>query len=230
MYAKGGNAFDAAIATLFTLTVVEPMMVSVFGAGFFVVRDAKTGKVKTIDNYACAPHAATDTMYEMVKERKPGQNIFETVSRKNLVGPLSVATPGTLKAWEYVNKHYGELDLATVIAPAIRLARHGYPSSTYMRSVLDICKDDMINYTETAKTYMPDGKPIEPGSYIKLPVYAETLEKIAEKGSKVLYDGEVGQEVTDYLEENGGLITMKDLHDYRLIMRDPVQGVEDRLR
>ena len=82
-YGHGGNAFDAAIASLFALTVVEPMMVSVFGAGFFVVRDGNTGKVETIDNYAVAPFAATDDMYEMVKERKPGQNIFEIVGRKN---------------------------------------------------------------------------------------------------------------------------------------------------
>lgn len=224
MYAQDGNAFDAAIATLFALTVVEPMMVSVFGAGFFVIRDAKTGKIETIDNYACAPLEATDTMYEMVKERKPGQNIFETVGRKNLAGPLAVATPGTLKAWEYVNQHYGKLDLATVMAPAIRLARHGYRSTAYMRSVLDICKEDMIKYPETAKTYIPGGKPVEPGSHIKLPVYAETLEKIAEEGSKVLYDGEVGREVAEYMEENGGFINLKDLQEYKLIMRDPVHG------
>jgi gamma-glutamyltranspeptidase/glutathione hydrolase len=224
MYAQGGNAFDAAIATLFALTVVEPMMVSVFGAGFFVVRDAKTGKIQTIDNYAVAPLAATDTMYEMVKERKPGQNIFETVGRKNLAGPLAVAAPGTLKAWEYINKQYGELDLPTVISPAIRLARQGYKSSAYMWAVLNICKEDMVKYPETSKTYLPAGKPVEPGSYIKLPVYAETLEKIAKGGSNVLYRGEVGREVAEYMEENHGIITMKDLQEYRLIMREPVHG------
>ncbi|MFH1178852.1 MAG: gamma-glutamyltransferase [Candidatus Bathyarchaeota archaeon] len=224
MYAHGGNAFDAAIATLFALTVVEPMMVSVFGAGFFVIREAETERVETIDNYAVAPFNATDNMYEMVKERKPGQNIFETIGRKNLAGPLAVATPGTLKAWEYVNKHYGELNLAEVIAPAIRLARYGYKSSAYMNHIVDYCKEDLAKYPATAKTYMPSGKPIKPGTIIKLPEYAETLEKIARKGSDALYSGGIGREITDYMQDNQGILTMKDLREYRLIKRDPVCG------
>jgi len=224
MYAQGGNAFDAAIATLFALTVVEPSMVSICGAGFFVVRDAETGRVETIDNYAVAPLAATDTMYEMVKERKPGQNIFETVGKKNLVGPLAIATPGTLKAWEHINKHFGELDLAEVMAPAIRLARYGYRSSHYLTHVVDYGKEDLAKFPETAKTYLPSGKPIKPGSRVKLPEYSETLEKIARKGSDTLYSGEIGKEITDYLEENQGILTMQDLKEYKLIMRNPVQG------
>ena len=224
-YSHGGNAFDAAVASLFALTVVEPMMVSVFGAGFFVVRDAKSGKVETIDNYAVAPFAAMDDMYEMVKERKPGQNIFETVGKKNQDGLLSVATPGTLKAWEYVVERYGELDLETVVSPAVKLARSGYRSSTYMEYVLDIRKEQMMNYPETAKTFMSNGKPLPPGSKIVMPEYAETLEKIASGGSDVMYKGEVGRAIVDYMEANGGLITMKDLGEYRLIDREPVKDV-----
>lgn len=224
-YSHGGNAFDAAVAALFALTVVEPMMVSVFGAGFFVVRDGKNGRIETIDNYAVAPFAASDDMYEMVKKRKPGQNIFETVGRKNQDGSLAVATPGTLKAWEHVIERYGKLDLATVVSPAVKLARSGYRSSAYMRFVLDVRKEQMAGYPETAKTFMPDGKPLPPGSMILMPEYAETLEKIASGGSDVLYDGEVGRAIVDYMESNGGLVTMKDLREYRLIDREPVRGV-----
>ena len=223
-YSHGGNAFDAAIAALFALTVVEPMMVSIFGAGFFVVRDGKTGRVETIDNYAVAPQAATDDMYEMLKERKPGQNIFETVGRKNQDGLLSVATPGTLKAWEHVIERYGELEFTTVISPAVKLARQGYRSSTYMEHILDIRKEQMMEYPETAKTFMPNGKPLPKGSKIVMSEYAETLEKIASGGSDVMYNGEVGIAIVDYLEKNGGLITMKDLREYKLIDRNPVMG------
>lgn len=225
MYAHGGNAFDAAIATLFALTVVEPMMVSVFGAGFFVIRDGKTGKVETIDNYAVAPFGATEDMYEMVKHRKPGQNIFETVGRKNMVGPLAVATPGTLKAWEYVSRNYGELDFIEVVAPAARLARYGYRSSPYMTFITSLVKDDVTLFPETAKTFLPGGKVITPGTRVVMPEYAETLEKIAKGGSDVLYKGAIGGEVADYMEENQGLITRKDLKEYELTMRDPVRGV-----
>jgi len=224
MYAQDGNAFDAVIASLFALTVVEPMMNSVFGAGFFVLRDAETERVETIDNYAVAPLAASDTMYEMVKDRKPGQNIFETVGKKNLVGPLAVATPGTLKAWEYINRHYGNLDLDTVMQPSIRLARYGYRTSPYMNFIVDYCKEDMIKYPVTAKTYMPNGRPVKPGTRITLPRYADTLYNIARRGSDTLYKGEMGEIIADYMEENGGILTTKDLKEYELIKRDPVQG------
>ena len=175
MYARGGNAFDAAIASLFALTVVEPMMVSVCGAGFFVIRDGVTGDVTTIDNYAVAPFGATEDMYEMVKHRKPGQNIFETVGRKNVIGPLSVATPGTLMAWEYINKKCGKLSFETVIAPSVKLAREGYSSSPYMTYIVDLIKDDIALFPETAKTYLPGGKVIKPGTRARDAIQARAL-------------------------------------------------------
>jgi len=224
MYAKDGNAFDAAIASLFALTVVEPMMVSVCGAGFFVVRDGETGKVETLDNYAVAPYAAHDSMYEMVKERLPGMDIFETVGRKNIAGPLAVATPGTLKAWEHINQKYGALSFKEVIQPAIRLAREGYRTSHYMEYILSLGIEDMKKYPETAKTYLPEGNPVKPGTLITLPEYAESLELIARQGSDAMYNGELGKAIVDYMEENGGVLTAKDLRDYKLIERKPVTG------
>jgi gamma-glutamyltranspeptidase/glutathione hydrolase len=225
MYARGGNAFDAAIASLLALTVVEPMMVSVFGAGFFLIRDAKSGKIEAIDNYAKAPIAATDTMYKMVKKRKPGQNIFETVGKKNLLGPLAVATPGTLKAWEYINQSHGNLDFGTIIAPAIKLARNGYKSSPFMQYITKYCQEDLRKYPATAKTYLPSGKPIQPGTHIELSEYAETLEEIASQGSDALYYGKIGKKIIDYMEENGGILTMEDLEEYEIIKRNPLCGI-----
>ena len=130
--AGGGNAFDAAVASLFALTVVEPMMVSIFGAGFFVYRDGSTGEIGTLDNYAVAPRAATESMYTPVKHRRPDQYIFETVGRRNMVGHLSVAAPGALKGWEHIQRRHGKLSLREVMAPAIRLARDGYRATRYL--------------------------------------------------------------------------------------------------
>jgi gamma-glutamyltranspeptidase/glutathione hydrolase len=224
MFAHGGNAFDAAVASLFALTVVEPMMVSIFGAGFFVMRNAETGNIETLDNYSVAPEAATEDMYTPVPERLPGQNIFETVRRTNMVGHFAVATPGTLKAWEYVVEKYGNLDFIEVIAPAIQLARYGYRASPYLCHCVERSYDDMKHYTSSAEIYLPKGQPLKPGDRVTMPDYTNTLEMIAEKGSKVLYDGELGRSVVDDMEENNGLITMKDLREYRLIERNPVHG------
>ena len=222
--AHGGNAFDAAVASLFALTVVEPMMVSMFGAGFFVFRDAKTGRIKTLDNYAVAPKAATDDMYTLVEKREPGQYLFETVGRENMVGRLSVATPGTLKGWEHMVEEHGTLSLQAVMAPAIRLARDGYRASRYLAQVVKMAKADIESFPETAKTFLPGGKPLEQGHRVVMPEYAETLEKVSRGGSDVLYRGELGRAVVDDMEENGGILTMEDLADYEVIPREPVRG------
>ena len=225
MMAKGGNAFDAAVATLFALSVVEPMMVGVFGAGFFVIRNGETGRIETIDNYAKAPLAATEDMYTPVEVRQTGQNIFETVGQENMVGYLAVGTPGTLKAWEHVVDVYGRMSLLEVVAPAIRLARDGFTASPYLNYVVDFAKEGLSRFPSSAKIFLPGGKPLETGHRVLRPDYAETLEKIARGGSDVLYRGEVGKAIVDNIVENGGLITLEDLASYKLVIREPVKGV-----
>ena len=224
MFARGGNAFDGAVASLFALTVVEPMMVGIFGAGFFVLRVAETGRIETVDNYAVAPKAATEDMYAPVERRLPGQNLFETVGRRNMVGHLSVATPGALKAWEHVVEEHGALGLPEVMKPAIRYARNGFRASPYLVHCIESSRSDLELYPETARVFLPGGAPPRPGDLVVRPGYAETLEKIARGGSDVLYRGELARAVVDDMEENGGILTLEDLAEYELIMRRPIRG------
>jgi len=102
---SGGNAVDAAVATLFALSVVEPMMVSPFGAGFFLIRDGRSGEVSFIDNYATVPAAARPDLYEPVA----GSLDYETVGKANSVGYRAIATPGGLKGWAHAVERYGRL-------------------------------------------------------------------------------------------------------------------------
>ena len=222
--AKGGNAFDAAVASLFALTVAEPMMVSIFGAGFFVYRGGGTGKISSLDNYAVAPGAATETMYTPVKERRPDQYIFEAVGRRNMIGHLAVATPGSLKAWGHIQKTRGKLNLGEVTAPAIRLARDGYRATPYLCFNVGNMQSDLRLHEDTAKTFLPGGKPLRPGDKVVMPEYAETLEEITRCGSGLLYGGELGKAVADDMEANGGILTMEDLRGYELTEKPPVHG------
>src|SRR4051794_28294463 len=149
MLALGGNAVDAAVATLFALSVVEPMMVSPFGAGFFVIRDGRSGAGATIDNYATVPAAATPDMFEPIPPSHhpppaggapaagvlgptPDSLDYETVSKVNDIGSLAVAVPGALKGWAHAVARYGRLPLARIIQPAIRYAAGGFPASAYL--------------------------------------------------------------------------------------------------
>jgi gamma-glutamyltranspeptidase/glutathione hydrolase len=221
---RGGNAFDAAVASLFALTVVEPMMVSMFGAGFFVYKSVKSGKISTLDNYAIAPFGATDTMYSPVNNRKSGQYIFETVGRQNMVGHLSSATPGALKGWEHILKQYGNLELSEVMSPAIRYALEGYKATAYLSYMIEGVREDLMRYNDSAKVFLPNGRPLKPGETVNMSDYAETLQSVAEKGSDYLYRGELGRIVVDDMKENGGIITMNDLSEYKVIERPPVSG------
>ncbi|MBA7678693.1 Acylase ACY 1 proenzyme [subsurface metagenome] len=225
MLARGGNAFDAAVASLFALTVAEPMMVSMFGAGFFVLRDGSTGKVETIDNYAVAPGAATEDMYTIVKERKPGQPLFQTKGRKNAVGHLAIGVPGNLKAWEHVAEKYGRLTMKELISPAVRFAREGYRATEFLAYCVENTRSVLERFPASREIYLPHGEPLKPGSKVVMRDYAETLETVAEHGSGYLYHGDLGRAVVDEMEANGGLITMEDLEGYALIPREPVTGI-----
>jgi len=224
MLVKGGTAMDAAVATLCALTVVEPMMVSVFGAGFFTIRLGASGEIFTIDNYAVAPQAATEDLYEPVTPREPGQSLFETVGQKNTVGYLSVAVPGAMKAWEHVVHRFGSLPLEEVMQPAIRYAREGFRASEYLVWCIHDSLDDLARFPATAEVFLPQGKPPQLHQRIRRDDYATTLEKIARRGARVLYDGEIADAVIDDLQAHGGILTKDDLSRYTVKYREPVQG------
>ena len=221
MLARGGNAVDAAVATLFALTVVEPMMVSVFGAGFFVIRDGATGKVVTLDNYATCPAAATETMYTPIPD--PVEWLAE--GDLNRIGHKAVGVPGALKGWAEALIRFGRLTLADVMAPAIRFAADGYPASPYLVQSITETASALARFPASAAVFLPNGAPPEPGAAIVRSEYAETLRAIAISGPDALYHGPIGELVAADMAANGGLITMDDLANYRVIEREPVRGM-----
>src|ERR1700712_3786339 len=123
MLAAGGNAIDAAIATLFTLTVVEPMMVGIIGGGMAHIRLAD-GSPRLLDGQRSGPLSVSPVPYTS----KPGSahDVFDTVGDENLTGPKAVATPGSLKAWCETLRRFGTMDLAEIMQPAIKHAARGY--------------------------------------------------------------------------------------------------------
>ena len=118
MMAAGGNAIDATVAALFTLTVVEPMMVGFFGGGVALIRLAD-GREVVLDSLSTAPAAARPDMYRPVADTWP--DYMETEGRANKLGATAVAVPGTLKGWCEALERYGTLPLEAVLEPAIRL-------------------------------------------------------------------------------------------------------------
>jgi gamma-glutamyltranspeptidase/glutathione hydrolase len=221
MLAAGGNAVDAAIGALFALTVVEPMMVGIFGAGMTHLR-LGDGRHLVIDNYTTAPAASRPDMFTPVSDTWP--DYLRAEDDVNLVGVLSAGVPGTLKAWAEAVARFGRLDLETVMQPAIRHAERGFRATPYLVEAVRETALDLARFPDTARTFLPGGAPIKAGDLVAMPEYAATLRHIAAKGTGVLYGGDLGATVAEYMRRSGGIITLEDLAGYRTIERQPIRG------
>ncbi len=219
MLVRGGNAIDAAVATMFALSVVEPMMTSIFGAGFLTIRLAD-GTQTTIDNYATVPAAARESMFNPI----PGSLDNDVERGLNDVGYQAVATPGTLLGWATAVERFGNLSLAEVMSPAIRFARHGFRVSPYLRSIVEMSRDSLARFPASAEVFLPNGQIPQIDSIIRRVDYANTLERISVEGPNWLYRGPLGELVAQDMAKNGGLITTADLDRYRVYERAPVRG------
>ena len=221
MLAMGGNAIDAAIATAFALTVVAPMMIGIFGAGFINFYNGNTGKFVNVDNYATAPKSATADMFGTVSDDWP--DYMETVDRANDVGYRAVGVPGALMGWCHAEEKHGRLGLETIVQPAIRYAEHGFPASQYLVDIIGTTQSDLAKFPASAEIFLPGGSPPTVGALIVRTDYARTLKAIAHKGPDILYHGGIGEMVVDDMAANGGLVTGDDLETYQIQLREPVR-------
>jgi gamma-glutamyltranspeptidase / glutathione hydrolase len=220
IFARGGNAVDAAVATAFALTVVEPMMVSIFGAGMIVLRDGATGAITNLDDYATAPAVAHAAMYTPLE----GDDPFATAGRANSVGHLAVGVPGALQAWAALLADRGRLGLAEVMAPAIRCAAEGFAVSPYLAHCLRASAADLARFPGSAEAFLPGGAPPGAGGRLVRRDYARTLERIAADGPSAFTRGPIAEAVAADMARNGGLITAEDIAGYRWLERTPVRG------
>lgn len=221
MLAAGGNAVDAAIATLFTLTVVEPMMVGIIGGGMAHIRLAD-GSHRIIDGQSTVPSAVRDTTYTS----KPGSahDVFDTIGNENLNGPKAVATPGSLKAWCETLRRFGTMSLADVMQPAIKHAARGYATTPYLHECISESADEMRKDRTIAAIFLPGGAPLKVGERVVQSEYAETLRHIADHGEQALYEGPLGDILVDYMEKAGGFIRRNDLTAYKTAERQPIRA------
>jgi gamma-glutamyltranspeptidase/glutathione hydrolase len=221
MLAADGNAVDAAVAALFALTVVEPMMVGIFGAGHAQLLLAG-GRHTVIDGYTTAPAAARPDMYRPRSDAWP--DYMEAEGRENSVGVRAVGVPGTLAAWCEMLTRFGALDLEAVTAPAIRHAARGFRVTGYLGECLVEAADDLARFPASARVFLPGGTPLRHGELLVQADYADTLRAIAAEGPPALYGGALGTRVAEHMAREGGLITLTDLRRYRTVERTPVRG------
>ena len=221
MLAAGGNAIDAAIATLFALTVVEPMMVGIIGGGMAHIRLAD-GTHRVIDGQSTVPLAVRPDSYRP----RPGaaHDVFDTVGNENLTGPRAVAVPGALKAWCETLRRFGTMPLADVMQPAIKHAARGFAATSYLSECIADSASGMLKDKPIAAIFLPKGEPLKPGNRVVQTEYAETLAFIAGHGEAALYDGPLGDVLVDYMKRHDGFIARADLTSYKTVERAPIRA------
>ena len=187
--AKGGNAFDAAVAVSSVLAVVEQTSSGVGGGGFWLLHRASDGFEIMIDGREMAPAAADKDMY---------LNEDGSVNRDlALNGPLAAAIPGEIAGLEHLAVNYGNLSLAENLQPAIGIAREGFPVYTKLHGMLGYKAKTLRRWPAASSIYLPGDKVPEMGQLIKLPDLADILEKVASQGRDAFYKGEVAQRLVN---------------------------------
>jgi gamma-glutamyltranspeptidase/glutathione hydrolase len=213
----GGNAFDAAVAVAAALAVVEPTSSGLGGGGFFLLHRQSDGLDTMVDAREKAPGAASRDMYL----DKAGNEI----PNSSTSGPLSSAIPGEPAAFEYLARKYGKLPLKQSLQPAIRLAREGFPLYQRMQYAIKAKRDILARSPDAAKVFLTaDGNVPEVGTVIKQPELANTLEAIAAQGARGFYEGRVAQNLVAGVRAGGGIWTLEDLKNYRIVERKPLVG------
>ncbi len=222
MLAMGGNAVDAAVSALLTLTVVEPMMVGIAGGGLSHLRLAD-GTHIVYDALASAAQSMTPDIYDPISD---DPTVLDVKGRRNTVGASAVAVPGNLAGWCEMHRKHGKLPFADLVEPAIRAARKGFFATHYLGGAVNEFKDDLALDAEMAATVMPDGRPPKFGERIFMHDYAASLELIAKEGAAALHGGALGVALVERMTsgDDQGWITMADLTGYKPVARGAITG------
>jgi gamma-glutamyltranspeptidase/glutathione hydrolase len=210
---KGGNAFDAMVATELALAVVHPKAGNIGGGGFMVYR-LKNGDRGTLDYREQAPMAAHKDMY-----LDSLQNVIPGLSEK---GVLAVGVPGTVAGILSAHKRFGKLPIEELVNPAIELCEKGYILTAYHAKYLNDFQEQLKTHSRFTHEYIATDKPFEKGQRIKRPELAETLKRIRDKGRAGFYEGKTAQFIVDEMQAQGGIITLDDLRSYEAKWRDPI--------
>lgn len=208
----GGTAVDAVIAVNATLGVVYPHMTGIGGDAFWLIHDAKTGKVEALNGSGCSVAGATRDEY---RSRKIDVIPFR--------GPMAaISLPCAVASWCAAHERYGKLPMTDLLAPAIRYAKNGFPVCDSLHTFITDHAKMLSEYPTTARHFMPDGAPPAAGSVLKMPQLGDTLQAIANEGHAGFYSGGVADEMAAAIAAAGGLWQPSDLGTVQADWDDPI--------
>lgn len=224
MLAQGGNAIDAAVATAFAVGVAEPWMNGIGGGGFMVVWLAAEQRSVAIEFPMMSAAAASPEMFPLTGTIDSA--LFgwpSVVDNANVLGQTSVCVPGTVAGLTLALENYGTLPLATVMAPAIRIAEEGVPVTWHTTLTMAKSLGDLQRFPETARVFLDNNRnplvSVEQTNptLLRQSDLARTLRAIADGGPRAFYAGEIAENIVGHLAEHGSRLTMEDFASYQAL-------------
>lgn len=214
---RGGNAVDAAVAVALALSVTWPSAGNLGGGGFMLIRNAD-GSAEMIDYRERAPLAATRDMYLDEKG-----NLIPNASTE---GYRAVGVPGTVAGLALASERHGKLKWAELVAPARKLAANGFVVNYALaRSLsLDSTVKRLTPFSESRRILLRDGKSYLEGDLLQQPDLAATLTALETGGPRAFYEGTIARRLVDDMKAHGGIITDRDLKEYRPTVREPLRS------
>lgn len=215
---KGGNAFDAMMATELALAVAYPYAGNIGGGGFMVYRKYD-GEIGALDYREKAPLAATRDMYL--------DDEGNIIKGKSTIGANAVGIPGTVAGVFEAQQKFGKLSVEEILAPVIELAKKGVVVTEKQEKRILHFKESFRTANKKEILFLNDWKE---GDTIKYNALANTLERISKHGRDEFYKGETAKKLAQFLQDNGGIITEEDLEKYEAKWRTPVTFKYDDLK
>ena len=223
---RGGNAVDSAVSTAFATGVLLPIWNGIGGGGLMTVH-FNGGDGGTIDFGMQAPGLAHAEMYDLEDEQDvqgPSRRFswMKVKNNANTEGYTSIAIPGTVAGLSTALEKWGTIDLDQAVAPAVKLAREGFPLPRTVALSLSERHALLSRFSTTTDVYLNNGSPLSAGSHFVQSEYARTLERLGRVGASELYGGETGARIAEDVEQNGGYLRLSDFEQYQPIVRDQV--------
>ena len=206
----GGNAVDAAVATAAALNVVEPPSTGVGGDLFALVWMSREKRVRALN--ASGRSAAAASIDELARL---GHSVVPAESA------CAITVPGAVSGWQALVETYGSVSLSRALLPAIEYASEGFPVSDVISSMWAGGVEKLKAHPSGAEL-LPDGRAPLPGEVVRLPELADTLRTVAEGGAGGFYGGPIGERIAEYVQRQGGWLTVEDLTSQEASWVEPI--------